>query len=273
MVARLILAFLVVVFLFMLYAYKYRNPYKLIMIFGKKGSGKTTLLTKLTLRYLKKGIPVYSNVYIPGAYLFNPLDIGFKDIPPNSVIMIDEVGLIWDSRDFKSFKKEYRDYFKYQRQYRHTVYLLSQTFDIDKKLRDLTDQMYLIRCYFNVFSVARRINKSITIVHADSGTGESHLADDMQFDTLLLFWAGAVKVTFIPKYSIYFKSFNPPKLPPGEYALCPLPELPYSNRREKFTYDLRCMVSAVVRLCKCSVGRLKNRAQAVRKARKDSSES
>ena len=80
-------------------------------------------------------------------------------------------------------------------------------------------------------------------------------------------------MTFIPRYSIYFKSFNPPKLPPGEYALCPLPELPYSNRKEKLVYDARCLVSAVVWLCKSGVGRLKNRAQVVRKARKDSSNS
>ena len=50
---------------FMAFAYRYRNPYKLIMIFGKKGSGKTTLLTKLSLRYLKAGRPVYSNVPYP----------------------------------------------------------------------------------------------------------------------------------------------------------------------------------------------------------------
>lgn len=247
---------LVALFLFMCYAYKYRNPYKLILIFGKKGSGKTTLLTKLTLQYLKKGIPVYSNVYIPGAYLFNPLEIGFKEIPPDSVLMIDEVGLIWDSRDFKGFKKEYRDYFKYQRQYRHTVYMLSQTFDVDKKIRDLTDQMYLIRSFCNVFSIARRINKTITIVHADSGTGESHLADDMQFDSLLLFWAGSVKFTFIPKYTKYFKSFNPPELPPGEYALCPLPVLPYSNRKEKLIYDLRRLGAFLVWRAQCLPGYL-----------------
>lgn len=247
---------LVALFLFMCYAYKYRNPYKLILIFGKKGSGKTTLLTKLTLRYLKKGIPVYSNVYIPGAYLFDPLEIGFKEIPPDSVLMIDEVGLIWDSRDFKGFKKEYRDYFKYQRQYRHTVYMLSQTFDVDKKIRDLTDQMYLIRSFCNVFSVARRINKTITIVHADSGTGESHLADDMRFDSLLLFWAGSVKLTFIPKYTKYFKSFNPPKLPPGEFALCPLPVLPYSNRKEKLVYDLRRLGAFLIWRAQCLPGYL-----------------
>ena len=42
------------------YCYLYRNPYKLIMVFGKKGSGKTTLIAKLTYKYLKKGRPVYS---------------------------------------------------------------------------------------------------------------------------------------------------------------------------------------------------------------------
>ena len=38
---------------------KYRNPYKLYMVFGKKGSGKTTLMTKLALQYQKKGWRVY----------------------------------------------------------------------------------------------------------------------------------------------------------------------------------------------------------------------
>lgn len=242
----------------MLLAYKYRNPYKLIVIFGKKGSGKTTLLTKLTLKYLKKGVPVYSNVAIPGAYLFDPLDIGFKFIPPDSVVMIDEVGLVWNSRDFKSFKKEYREYFKYQRQYRHTVYLLSQSFDVDKTLRDLTDGMYLIRCWFNVFSVARRINKTVTLVHPDSAAGESRIADDLEYDSLLFFWAGAVKFTFIPKYAPYFKSFNPPRLPDPEkgYALCPLPELPYKNRKEYIVYVLFSLRDSCVHGCQSAFYRI-----------------
>lgn len=244
---KYLLLFMVIILGFMAFAYHYRNPYKLIMIFGKKGSGKTTLLTKLTMRYLKAGRQVYSNVPIPGAYLFDPYDIGFKAIPRGAVIFIDEVGMIWDSRDFKSFKQEYRNYFKLQRHYHHTVYLLSQSFDIDKKLRDLTDQMYLIRSYFNVFSVARRINKTITIVHADSGTGESHLADDMQFDSLLLFWAGSIKITFIPRYTKYFDSFDAPELKEGEYALCPIPPLPYTNRKEHLIYVLHSTRDFLIR--------------------------
>lgn len=223
MILKIAFILLLVVFIVMCIAYRYRNPYKLIMVFGKKGSGKSTLLTKLALKYQKAGRPVYANTAVPGCYLINALDVGFFDIPKNAVIFIDEASMYWDNRNFKNFKKEYQDYFRYQRQYRHTVYLFSQSFDVDKKLRDLCDQMYLVKCYLNVFSVARRVNKTITIVHADSGgTGESHIADDLAFDSLFFFWAGSVRITWIPKYTKFFKSYNPPPLPEGkEPVLCP----------------------------------------------------
>lgn len=213
-----IMVFLVV---FFLYASRYRNPYKLVMIFGKKGSGKSTLMTKIAVKALKQKKRVYSSTPIPGCYLIDPTtDIGFNHIPPNSVILIDEVGTIWDNRNFKAFKPEVRDYFKYQRHYRHTVYLFSQTFDVDIKLRNLTDNMYLVRCYFNVFSVARRVNRTIKIVHP-SAEGESRITDDMEFDNILLFWAGAVKFTFIPAWIKYFDSFSTKELVDKEYELCP----------------------------------------------------
>lgn len=151
--------------------FKYRNPYKLTMIFGKKGSGKTTLLTKLALKYIKKGIPVYTTSYVPGAYLFKPDEIGMSDFPENCVIFIDEVGLVWNSRDFKNFGRDVRAYFKYQRHLKHTVYLFSQAFDIDKNLRDLTDCMYIVRCHFNFLSIASRVNKRIAVISATQSAG------------------------------------------------------------------------------------------------------
>ena len=99
------------------------------MVFGKKGSGKSTLMCKLALKYTKKGFKVYCNSYIPGTYYFDAADVGFYHFPEKSVLLIDEVGMIWDNRDFKSFKKEVRDYFKLQRHYKHIVYLFSQSFD------------------------------------------------------------------------------------------------------------------------------------------------
>lgn len=230
--AVLIIFFVCIIFFLLYHVWRYRNPYKLIMVFGKKGSGKTTMITKLAMRYAKRGRPCFSTVPVPGVFLFDPSRLGINSIPPEAVIFVDEVGMIWDSRDFKNFKNHTRDYFKLQRHYHHTVYLFSQSFDIDKKLRDLTDQMYLVKNFCNCFSVARRITKKITIVHAGKNAqGESHLADDMEFDSILLFWCGSIQFTYIPKYAKYFDSFVVPDLQETDYEYIPAPVvLPLRDR-------------------------------------------
>ncbi len=229
--AYLILFFLFGVFLFIAFhVVKYRNPYKLYMVFGNKGSGKTTLMTKLALQHLKKGWKVYSDREIPGCYLFKTDDFGKFRFPENSLILIDEVGLVWDNRNFKSFPEHVKRYFKYQRQYRNKVYLFSQSFDVDKKIRDLTDHLYIVQNYFNVFSVARRVTKRITVVHADrSAAGESKIVDDYNIDSLLFFLAGTVRVTYIPHWVRYFKSFDPPAL--ADLECEQLPPAPARARR------------------------------------------
>ena len=78
---RIVLGFFAFMFLFCLFTNKYTNPYKLIMIFGKKGAGKSTTLTKLALQHIKKGWTVYSTELIPGTYYVRPEDIGFVDLP------------------------------------------------------------------------------------------------------------------------------------------------------------------------------------------------
>lgn len=219
---------------FMSFLSYYRNPYKLIMIFGKKGSGKTTLLTKLALKALKDGHPVYSTVEVPGCYLFDVNMVGSYVFPPESVVFIDEAGMVWDNRNFKNFRSEVRDYFKYQRQYRNTVYLFSQTFDIDKKLRDVTDGMYLCKCYCGILSVARRINRSIILTESTSES-ESRIADNLVFDPIFSFLAGGKPAlfTWVPAYAPYFKSYNPPKLPLVSADLLDSLQVVKKNRRRE----------------------------------------
>lgn len=204
---KILLVIVVFVVLFEFLTRDYVNPYKLIMIFGKKGSGKTTTLTKIALDNIRKGIKVYSTVDIPGTYKFDVSEIGYKTFEPYSVVLIDEVGMVYDNRNFKNFKPEVRDFFKLQRQYKLTVYLFSQTFDIDLKLRNLTDEMYLLTNFCRVFSFQRRIIKTITIKQCADGT--STLADNYSFD---LPFNGGWKFVFIPRYVAYFKSFNPKQL-------------------------------------------------------------
>ena len=152
--------FLVFVFIaiFCFVTRNYVNPYKLIFVFGKKGSGKSTLLTKLAIKYSRKKWSVWTTENIPGTHnIDDPKLIYRMDFPERSCILIDEVSLIWDNRDFKSMDKRVVEWFRYQRHHKCRVYFFSQTFDIDKKLRDLADDMFLVNKYFRVFVIAKHI--------------------------------------------------------------------------------------------------------------------
>lgn len=201
--------FLIIIFLFVNhYSKLFYNPFRLTMIFGKKGSGKTTLLTKLSIKYNKMGYKVFSNVEIFGTYKLDIKDIGYKDFPVNSVLLIDEVSLIWDNRSFKSFDMNVAKYFRLMRHYKNICYMFSQTFDIDKKIRDLCDDMYLLQNVFGFLSIARKIRKIPTLHQPqkdDSGsaTSEGFITEDYSFD-FITSWI----FTFIPRYIKFFNSFE-----------------------------------------------------------------
>lgn len=186
------------------------NPYKLHVIFGKKGSGKSTYFAKLAKKALKKKRKVYTNMIelkVNGVVLFDPREIGDKVPVPGSLVLIDEAGIVFDNRNFKSFKESNRDFFKLQRHYKCEVWIASQSFDIDKKLRDLTDDMILTVNVFPWLSVLRPIKRTVTLVEASS-MGESRIADNLKFR-----WIFAWKLIFLPKYVKMFDSFIVPQKP------------------------------------------------------------
>lgn len=255
MFAKIFWSFMLCVMVFNVLTYKYTNPYKLTMIFGKKGAGKTTLLVKLAYKHIKKGWTVYSTENIPGTRFVDYNDIGkyhFPDVSfvpfnpydyrglvrifkqvrhwvfpyrPKVLLLIDEVGLVWNNRDFKNFKVEVRRWFKLQRHYYTKVYMFSQSFDVDKQLRDLTDQMYLIRNFMRVFSYGKRIIKRPDLKQSyEDGSG--NIVDDLRFDSIILFWFGSRMLTFIPRWAKLFNSFVIDPLPVREYTETPWePEL------------------------------------------------
>lgn len=192
----------------------FNTPYKCHMLFGKKGSGKTTHIVKMAHKYKKKGWTVFTTVPVPGCYGFDPMQIGHLMFPENSVLFIDEAGILFDNRNFKNFSADMTKFIKLHRHYKVAIYLYSQSYDIDKKWRDIMDYCYLCTNWFNVISVARKITRKITIVHADSGgTGESHLADDMDFTPWFTIPFGGAIFTWIPYWAKYFDSFDAPVLP------------------------------------------------------------
>lgn len=208
MILKIFYLILILLFGLKIYSLGFRNPYKLVMIFGKKGSGKNTLLTKLSIKYNRKGYKVFSDSEIFNTYKLSTDWIGHYDFPQNSVLLIEEAGITWDNRNFKTFSAEVRDFFKLQRHHHIIVYLASQSFDVDKKLRDLTDEMYLCENVMGIFSIAKSINKKIAIHNAsEDNNGESFLTETYSFG-----FPWEWKYTFIPRWIRYFNSFSAPKV-------------------------------------------------------------
>ena len=204
---------------------KYLNPYTLTFIFAKKGQGKSTLLTKVAMQHLGRGWNVYSTDPIPGCYYIPVQDIGYYEFPKHSLLIIDEIGMIWDNRNFKSFPVEVRDWFKLQRHRCVKVYCASQSFDVDKKIRDLADDMFLLQKKFRVFSYGKRILKVLDIVEATGEhNSESRIVDQLKFDSLLWFFLGSRTLTFIPRWAPYFNSFSAPALATKVWEKEPLPD-------------------------------------------------
>lgn len=201
---------LVIIAVFCFVTRNYVNPYKLIFVFGKKGSGKSTLLTKLAVKYSKRKWTVYTTENIAGTHnIVDPKQIYRMNFPERSCILIDEVSLIWDNRDFKSMDKRVVEWFRYQRHHKCRVYFFSQTFDIDKKLRDLADDMFLVNKYFRVFVIAKHIVRKPVVVHPGPDS-PARIDDDMVVDGPLLWLFGGRIGAFIPYWSKFFDSHKLP---------------------------------------------------------------
>lgn len=195
----------------------YLNPYKLIFVFGKKGSGKSTLLEKLSNQYLKKGWTVYSTevtgdlsftTYDPDSINpISPRDIYKYNFPERSAIFIDEVSLIWDNRNFKNMDTKVVEWFRYQRHHKCRVYLFSQSFDIDKKLRDLCDEMYIVGKLARVLVRAKRIIRKPVVVHP-SPEAPARIDEDLIVDGPLMAFFGGRIYAWIPYWAKTFNSFK-----------------------------------------------------------------
>lgn len=192
---------------FFILSSKYRNPYTLRYIFGKKGAGKSTLMIKWMIKDIKHGWHVYTDmpdVNISGVHFFKTDDLAKFVPPPGTAIYLDEVGLSMDSRNFKTFPAGMRDFFALQRKYKCKVVVNSQSYDVDKKVRDRVDSMFLQSNIGNLIGVTRPIVRKVTLTEASS-QGESRIADQLKFSSIFSF-----RFTWLPRYHKYFNSFNAP---------------------------------------------------------------
>lgn len=193
------------------------NPYKLIMIFGKKGSGKSTLGTKIMYKALISGKKVYSTEKLEFDYkkkhykteVIDPCQIYKYKFEPDSIILMDEINTYtgYDNRQFKAMDPKIIEWFRFQRHYKTTCYLLSQSFDVDRKLRNLTDSMYIVSKFARAMVIARRLVRKPVVVHP-SGDAPARLDDDIIEDGLFLAPFGGCMLAWIPRWTKLFDSFQ-----------------------------------------------------------------
>lgn len=228
---------IIIIIFFSLTSYlsgRFKSPYTLTYIFGLKGAGKSTFMAKLMRKDLKAGWTVYTNmddIKIPGVRVFDTKELIDHAPPPKSALYIDEAGLVWDNRKYDTFDKGYTAYFKLQRKYKNKVVMNSQALDVDKKIRDLVDKMYLVSNLWGVLGVARPLKRTIKVIEA-TGNNESRLALNLEFQSLF-------QTTFflMPLYWKYFNSFSVSSRPNLVYTL-PLP----AGQRRRYRPSLKVML-------------------------------
>ena len=187
-------------------------------VFGLPRSGKSTFLTYLAREALKgrslgvghfkfrKRIGefapyqrVFCNFPLEGCYQLNFDDLGKYDFS-NSLILIDEIMLVCDSRDYKNFPHDLRDFLALHGHYRCDLVYCSQGYmDTDKRIRNLTERMFYIE-KFGAYTRVRPIDKGFKI---DEQINEGY------------YLAPPLSATYIrrKKYYKYFDSFAAPEMP------------------------------------------------------------
>lgn len=183
--------------------------------FGVPGVGKTTLLAKFARKELKriangksKYDRVYTNFECPDCY-----KITFKDLEEhkvyNGLILLDELMLDADNRNFKTFPLGIRDFLTLHRKLGVDIIYATQAYDkVDTKIRALTqDLWYMSKSvipFLCEFTVAKRIYRTISITELN---GE--LVMGYRFANILeRFFVSNYKVVFRRFYYKFFDSFD-----------------------------------------------------------------
>lgn len=188
------------------------------MYFGSPGTGKTTLGVKLAVSAIRDGIKVYTNFPCVGALQLDTLKIGSHQYE-NALCIVDEAGLDFSNRSWKSFPKETMAYVKLHRHYNTSFIFLSQGWDdCDKKIRTICTEYYNLKKIFGLTFI-RQIGRRIGI------DDTSKQIIDEYFKVNLFF--GGLHCFIRKPYYKYFDSWEAPVLPDPLPVYWSVPETPF----------------------------------------------
>lgn len=190
----------------------------IVGVFGLPGMGKTTFLTKLAYKCLhgrgwmgfKHHDIVFTNFECQGCYKLDFSTLGVYQYE-NALILIDEIMLLADTRNFKTFPAHLKYFFAMHRHHGLEICWASQYYDdCDKKIRVLTDRYYIMSA-LGKFTIVKPIDRRIA---CEGGK----ILDDYQTGNPIS-W----RWVFRPHYYKYFDSFahaDLPQLPQLELWEC-----------------------------------------------------
>ena len=188
--------------------------------FGLPGCGKSTFLTMIArkeLRRIRRGKSKYrhvlTNFYCEGCELIEYQDLGHFEIR-DSLILLDEITLDADSRNFKQFDSFHKHFFLMHRHYNCDIIYFTQQYDgVDKKIRDITVNLFFIR-RMGPFSIAKRIWRILDINEQSKEIVQGYRFSNF-FELLFMF---PFQLCFRPRWYKYFDSFCVPRgLPEYKY--------------------------------------------------------
>lgn len=179
--------------------------YDYTLIFGKKGSGKTSYMAKLAKKYSALGLLVFcTEEHVCNSFYLPPDYIGKFWFPENSVLLIDELSCLFNSRNFKNTPQSVLRWFKYSRHNKVKIFAFTQVFnDSDYQIRMLADNMYIAK-NMGLFALYRRIRKVLDIRTDANGVGQ--IVDS--FEKAPLLGRGNTLFCSLRKYRKYFDSYS-----------------------------------------------------------------
>ena len=160
--------------------------------FGMPRSGKTTCLA----RYLKKNFYKYNHVYISGEVFQNfdsdfvtyihPYEIGAFRPEDNSLFVICEAGTYFNNRLINKIPTYCTDFFALHGHYHCDILWDSQSVDVDKKLRDRTNRLFLVhKSLLPWFSHVVRIRHDVGVNPETQDLAETYSIPNGIFKKLL----------------------------------------------------------------------------------------
>lgn len=131
------------------------------LFFGSPGCGKSTLACRLM--YYSDADYLFSNFDSDLANEIPSSVLGKFAFPDYSELYIDEAGIDFNNRKFKTMSQEAIEYFKLHRHFKNDIILFSQSWeDTDITLRRLTDELWYIKKK-GPFTICRKLRKAVRV--------------------------------------------------------------------------------------------------------------